>query len=228
MANNTKQVPSGVIAVQDPNNAEEYIPFLLKVRDKEIVWTPNDNIIESTIAYIPYNGTADINKPKLTYHFISESGDNVEIYSDGYAVITRLFKFSEFNLQSNTAYATANMSLPIPLVASKSLSMSANIISDIAPNGSLSNMLDFIPEIDNISISFQMNMKWQRNMNFTNENGTTETSVFNVYSNYSMRAFSPIYKFEDPNSSKYNNVRISVTIKGYIFQAPGIQPDTTY
>ena len=59
MANNTKQVPSGVIAVQDPNNAEEYIPFLLKVRDKEIVWTPNDNIIESTIAYIPYNGTAD-------------------------------------------------------------------------------------------------------------------------------------------------------------------------
>ena len=106
--------------------------------------------------------------------------------------------------------------------------MSANIISDIAPSGSISNTWDFTPEIDNTNIVFQPNMKWQRNISFTNEDGTTETSTFNVYSSYSMRAYSPIYKFDYPNSSKYNKVRVSVTIKGYIFQAPGIQPDTTY
>lgn len=228
MSDVTKQVPSGVIAVQDPNNAGEYIPFLLKVRDKEIIWSPNDNIAESTMGYMPYGGTADINKPKLTYHFIADSGYNVEIYSNGYAIMTKLFKFNEFKLQNNSAYAIINSSLPVPLVANKSLSMSANIVSDIAPNGSISNTWDFMPEIDNTSISFQMNMKWQRSMNFINEDDTTETSTFNVYSSYSMRAFSPIYKFDYPESSKYNDVRISVTIKGYIFQAPDIQPDTSY
>lgn len=205
-----------------------YIPFLLKVRDKEVIWSQNDNLAEATLGYLPYGGTADINKPKIAYHFISESGDNVEIYSDGYAVITRLLKFSDFVLHENKSYILTELTLPVPLVANKTLSMNANIISDMASDGSMTNVWDFFPEIDNASISFQLNLKWQRSITYTNENGTNETSTFNVYSRYSMRVFSPIYKFDDPNSSKYNNVRVSVTIKGYIFQAPGIQPDTTY
>ena len=228
MPDTTKQVPRGVIAVEDPNNAGEYIPFLLKVRDKEVIWTPNDNIAAAGVGYLPYDNTADINRPKLTYHFTTDSGYNVELYSNGYAVMTKLFKFNEFNLQTNNAYAITTSSFPIPLVADKTLSMNANIISDIAPSGSLSNALDFKPEIDSTNIVFQQNMKLQRSISFTNEDGTTETSTFNVYSSYSMRAYSPIYKFDYPNSAKYNNVRVSVTIKGYIFQAPGIQPDTTY
>ena len=212
-----------------PNGTNSpYIPFLLKVRDKEVIWSQNDNLAEATLGYLPYGGTADINKPKIAYHFISESGDNVEIYSDGYAVITRLLKFSDFVLHENKSYILTELTLPVPLVANKTLSMNANIISDIAPDGSITNVRDFFPEIDNASISFQLNLKWQRSITYTNENGTNETSAFNVYSRYSMRVFSPIYKFDDPNSSKYNNVRVSVTIKGYIFQAPGIQPDTTY
>lgn len=205
-----------------------YIPFLLKVRDKEVIWSQNDNLAEATLGYLPYGGTTDINKPKIAYHFISESGDNVEIYSDGYTVITRLFKFSDFVPHENKSYILTELTLPVPLVANKTLSMNANIISDIAPDGSITNLWDFFPEIDNASISFQLNLKCQRSITYTNENGINETSTFNVYSSYSMRVFSPIYKFDDPNSSKYNNVRVSVTIKGYIFQAPGIQPDTTY
>lgn len=228
MPNNTKQVPRGVIAVEDPNNAGEYIPFLLKVRDKDVIWTPNNNVETAGLGYFPYDNSEDINKPKLTYHFISDTGYNVELYSNGYAIITKLFKFSDFSLQSNNAYALTTSYLPIPLVANKTLSMNANVISDIAPNGNISNTLDFLPEIDNMSISFTMNMKWERSISFINENGTNETSTFNVYSRYSMRVFSPIYKFDDPNSTKYNNVRVAVTIRGYIFQAPGIQPDTSY
>lgn len=228
MSETTKQVSRGVIAIEDPNNAGEYIPFLIKVRDKEVIWSSNDNIASAGLGYLPYDNTADINKPKLTYHFTTDSGYNVEIYSNGYTIITKLFKFSEFILQTNPAYAITNSSLPIPLVANKSLSMNANVVTDIAPTGSVSNAWDFMPEIDGMNILFQMNMKCQKNMEFTNEDGTKETSVFNVYSSYSMRAFSPIYKLDYPSSSKYNNIRISVTIKGYIFQAPGIQPDTTY
>lgn len=223
----TKQVPSGVIAVPDPNNAGEYIPFLVKVRDKEIIWTPNDNVESAALGY-SYGSTSDTTKPTLMYHVMTDAGYNVEIYSNGYTVMTKLFKFNEFNLQTNPAYAITNSSLPIPLVANKTLSMSANIISDIAPNGSFSNARDFFPEIDNTSIVFQPNMKWQRSISYVNDDGTQGTSTFNVYSSYSMRAFSPIYKFDYPNSSKYNNVRVSVTIKGYIFQAPDIQPDTSY
>ena len=228
MPDTTKQVPRGVIAVEDPNNAGEYIPFLLKVRDKEVIWTPNDNVKTAGIGYFPYDNSEDIYKPKLTYHFISNTGYNVEIYSNGYAIATKLFKFNEFTLQPNNAYAVTISHLPIPLVANKALSMNANVISDIAPSGSINNTWDFLPEIDNMNISFTMNVKWERSMTFTNEDGTTETSLFNVYNSYAIRACSPIYKFDYPNSTKYNNVRVAVTMRGYIFQAPGIQPDTSY
>ena len=184
MSETTKQVSRGVIAIEDPNNAGEYIPFLIKVRDKEVIWSSNDNIASAGLGYLPYDNTADINKPKLTYHITTDSGYNVEIYSNGYTIITKLFKFSEFILQTNPAYAITKSSLPIPLVANKSLSMNANVVTDIAPTGSVSNAWDFMPEIDGMNILFQMNMKWQKNMEFTNEDGTKETSVFNVYSSY--------------------------------------------
>ena len=55
MPDNTKQVPRGVIAVEDPNNAGEYIPFLLKVRDKDVIWTPNNNVETAGLGYFPYD-----------------------------------------------------------------------------------------------------------------------------------------------------------------------------
>ena len=113
MSETTKQVSRGVIAIEDPNNAGEYIPFLIKVRDKEVIWSSNDNIASAGLGYLPYDNTADINKPKLTYHFTTDSGYNVEIYSNGYTIITKLFKFSEFILQTNPAYAITKSSLPI-------------------------------------------------------------------------------------------------------------------
>lgn len=128
------EIPRGVILVPDKDGKN--VPFLIKVRDKDVVWTDTDKTKERVrnVAIRKYDKLTVVS-PKESYH-VSKDGWSCDIRSDGYTVMTRRIPIDNnfrFNLDNYNHLLEYNgVELPLFIILGNTISVQTSIIQDMA------------------------------------------------------------------------------------------------
>ena len=239
-------VPRGFLVV--PQEDGKQVPFLIKVRNDDVIWTKNE-LIEKSVSEITgdeYKEFTLIN-PGATYRLVKNDW-SCEIQSDGFTTMTKQFKIDgNFDFYSNsngvsnhTILESLQIDLPLFVVMGSYMNAQSTIIQ-LTPNVDFTNttisngkiaVLSSPDSITNALLSSEL-LAAVSSVSFPNwTTRTFDTNKENVgtlsfygFNKMDVRICSPIYKFPNDFITAFEHSRISITIKGFI---PAIRGSTPY
>ena len=198
------EIPRGFLVTQRKDEAGNYIPFLVKVREEDIIWKDHK---DSTFARImeSFPDSANGNDKIVPLHFgyrTVKNGWFCEIAQDGLATLTKAIPFDNgFTInESNTILTCEQVKLPFLLINDDAFHI------QLTKN----SLCDEITLAD-LNVVKNATTTWQYNYGGKNK-------TFTGYDNFKLQVVSPLYKFHSDFSSRdnYKNSKLFILVRGYL------------
>lgn len=195
----TRKVPRGFI-IEPDETGEHYVPYLVRVRDADILWAQEKNIRTILSSYVSATKKFKIVpvNPGTSYH-VEKDGWMCEIRSDGFTTISRDIQFtSAFRFTENNNQSITYTDLPLPMLFLKNHNFNVQ-----------ATMSAFADELKTASINVTPN-------NSVKYKALVNGSVIEGYSILNLEVISPIYRIPSNFVSVFNGSKVYIKVSGYI------------
>lgn len=199
---NTFKVPKGCLVVPK-DDGSGYLPFLVNVREEDIIWSKKNKKIESVIDKFLFETGGELYtiNPGTSYK-MEKDGWSCEICTDGSVVATKTMKIDDsfvFKDESHYCLRAQGISLPVLFLYDREFNIQATKCSY---NDQLT--------MSTINTPLAGTTSWT----YTGDDGKSKT--FSGYRSMIMEIYSPIYKFPETFIKDMTGSYIFITVKGYI------------